>query len=130
MLTLSYPALYRISEEIMTRTLCGLALSVAFLAPTRAADQFAVATIRPSRPEESFSVVVNGRRFSTTQASLKDLISYAYMLHSRQITAGPSWLESDKFDVVAETDNNDRLSQPEARTMVQQLLADRFHLGF
>ncbi len=74
-------------------------------------------------------IVVNGRRFSGTQSSLADLISYAYMLHSRQITGGPAWLETDKFDVVAEADGNDRLSQPEAREMVQQLLADRFHLA-
>lgn len=122
----------------MTRPLRGLALSIAFLAPITAlwpqpadnADQFAVATIRPSRPEEMFSVAVNGRRFTTTQASLKDLISYAYMLHSRQITSGPAWLETDKFDVVAEADSNDRLNQPTARKMVQQLLADRFHLAF
>jgi uncharacterized protein (TIGR03435 family) len=114
----------------MTRPLCGLALLAAILAPIEAADQFAVATIHPSRPEEGFSVVVNGRRFSTTQASLKDLIDYAYMLHSRQITSGPGWIETDKFDVVAETDGNDRLKQPDARKMVQQLLADRFHLGF
>jgi uncharacterized protein (TIGR03435 family) len=122
----------------MTRPLCGLALSIAFLAPTAAlwpqtagnADQFAVATIRPSRPEETLSVVVNGRRFSTTQASLKDPITYAYMLHSRQIADGPAWLETDKFDVVAETDNDGRLNQPEAMRMVQQLLGDRFHPGF
>jgi uncharacterized protein (TIGR03435 family) len=122
----------------MTRPLRGLALSIAFLAPIAAlwsqpadnADRFAVATIRPSRPDETFSVVVNGRRFSTTQASLKDLISYAYMFHSRQITSGPAWLETDKFDVVAEAEGNDRLNQLTARKMVQQLLADRFHLEF
>jgi hypothetical protein len=89
----------------MTRPLYGLALAIAFLAPTAAlrpqaagnADQFAVATIRPSRVEEGFSVVINGRRFSTTQASLKDLITYAYMLHSRQISGRPVWLETDKL---------------------------------
>jgi uncharacterized protein (TIGR03435 family) len=121
----------------MSRLLSGLALPLAFLAPIAAlhsqsapADKFAVATIRPSRPGEMLSVSVNGRRFSTTRADLKDLITYAYMLHSSQITGGPAWLETEKFDVVAETDNTDRLTQPEARKMVQQLLADRFHLTF
>ena len=51
------------------------------------------------------------------------------MMHSSQITSGPAWLETEKFDVVAETDNNDRLNQPESRKMVRQLLADRFHLS-
>jgi uncharacterized protein (TIGR03435 family) len=76
------------------------------------------------------SVAVNGRRFSTTQASMKDLIAYACMLHSRQIAGGPAWLETDKFDVIAEADGNDRLNQPEAGKMLQQLLADRFQLAF
>jgi uncharacterized protein (TIGR03435 family) len=116
---------------MVIRLLCGLVLSIALLAQSAdKAGRFAVAAIRPSRPEEMFSVAVNGRRFSTTQASLKDLINYAYMLHSRQISGGPGWIETDKFDVVAETDNDGRLSQPEARKLVQQLLADRFHLEF
>lgn len=117
----------------MTRPLYGLAMTIALLNPgalLAQSDKFAVATVRPSRPEENFSVAVNGRRFSTTQTSLKDLMNYAWMLHSRQIISGPAWIELDKFDVVAETDGNDRLKQPDARKMVQQLLADRFHLGF
>ena len=124
----------------MIRTLHAIALSLVFLLPTASwsqpagnpagnMDKFAVATIRLGQPDESMSIAVSGRRFSATQASLKDLISYAYMLHSHQITGGPAWLETDKFDVVAETDNNDRLTQSQARKMVQQLLADRFHLG-
>ncbi len=37
--------------------------------------------------------------------------------------------KTDKFDVVADADGNDRLTQPVARKMMQQLLADRFHLA-
>lgn len=105
-------------------------VATAFFAPAVLRAQFAVATIHPSRPGEMFSVVVNGRRFSTTGTSPADLISYAWMVHNRQIIGGPEWLESDKFDVVAETDSDNRLRQSDSRQMVQQLLADRFHLAF
>lgn len=97
------------------------------------AERFAVASIRPSQPQGIAlvgSVVVNGRRFSATNASLKDLIAYAYMLHSRQITGGPDSLEANRFDIVAETESADRLTQPVARRMVQRLLAERFRFAF
>lgn len=105
-------------------------VAIAFFAPVVLRAQFAVATIHPSRPGEMFSVVVNGRRFSTTGTSPADLISYAWMVHNRQIIGGPEWLESAKFDVVAETDSDNRLRQSDSRQIVQQLLADRFHLAF
>lgn len=118
-----------------------LALLVAFLTPAAVvwsqssdnAERFAVAAIRPSQPEKIAlvgSVVVSGRRFTAANASLKDLIAYAYMLHSRQITGGPESLETTRFDVVAETESTERLSQPVARKMVQRLLVDRFSFEF
>ena len=91
--------------------------------------QVSVATIRPSRPEEFLSIVVKGREFSATKASLKDLATFAYRLHGRQII-GPEWIENDKFDVVAQADTDGTLSQGDARLMVQQLLADRCSLKF
>jgi uncharacterized protein (TIGR03435 family) len=92
------------------------------------AQTSAVSTIKPSSPDEGYSVAVQGRRFVTRQTSLKELIGYAYMMNVRQIVGGPGWIESDRFDVEAETDREEKLSQPVARAMVQQLLADRFHL--
>jgi uncharacterized protein (TIGR03435 family) len=91
-------------------------------------QSFAVSTVKPSRPEEGYSVVVQGRRFFTRQTSLKDIIGYAYMMHVDQILGGPGWIGSDRFDVDAESDRDEKLTQPMARAMVQQLLAERFHL--
>ena len=103
--------------------------AAALCAQTTGADRFAVSTIKPSRPEEGYSVVVQGRRFFTRQTSLKELIGYAYMMHIRQIVGGPDWVETEKFDIDAETDRDVKLTQPVARAMAQQLLADRFHLA-
>ena len=109
------------------RALAGLVLT-AFVAASAWAQTFAVSTIKPSRPEEGYAVVVQGRRFFTRQTSLKEIIGYAYMMHVGQIAGGPEWIGSEKFDVDAETDRDDKLTQPVARAMVQQLLADRFRL--
>ena len=43
--------------------------------------------------------MVRGRNFSTINTSLSDLITFAYGLHARQITGGPAWLESEKYDL-------------------------------
>jgi uncharacterized protein (TIGR03435 family) len=118
-------------EQEMMRTGWLAVFLMAATLPAIAADysRFAVATIRPGRPEERLSVSLNGRRFSATAVSLKDLMCYAYMLHPQQISGGSPWVESDKFDVAAEADVDDRMTEGQARRMVQQLFADRFHLG-
>ena len=36
---------------------------------------------------------------NTTATSLSDLIKFAYSVHPKQITGGPSWIESDRYDI-------------------------------
>ena len=93
--------------------------------------EFEVATIKPSKPEERFSLMVNrSGMLNTTGSSLSDLIKAAYDLHPRQITGGPSWLESDKYDVTGKPDQEGVPSLQQMKQMVQKLLADRFQLVF
>jgi len=99
--------------------------------PADAKPTFEVATIKPSRPEERFSLLVNrSGMLNTTATSLSDLIKFAYNIHPRQIAHGPGWLESDKFDVTGKPDVAGTPSIAQLRSMVQQLLADRFQLKF
>src|SRR4030095_6473633 len=66
---------------------------------------FEVATIKPARPEGRFSILVNrSGMLNTTTTSLSDLMKFAYGVHPRQITVGPSWLETEKYDVTAKPD--------------------------
>jgi uncharacterized protein (TIGR03435 family) len=106
-------------------------------APTKpmaaAADPvFEVATIKPSRPDEHLSILVNpsGSQFTTTATSLTNLISFAYGLHPRQVTGGPGWLETEKYDLLARPDVPGMPNEKQLRTMVQKLLAERFKLAF
>lgn len=89
---------------------------------------FAVATIKPSIIGETLSIRLSGRRFMTTGASVTDLMAFAYGLHRQQITGGPSWIESSKYDVVAEPDGEGRPNNQQLRSMVQRLLADRWKM--
>jgi uncharacterized protein (TIGR03435 family) len=90
--------------------------------------RFQVATIKPSRLKESRSLQIQGNRFATVDTSVVDLLKYAYGLHEQEIVGGPEWLKTQKFDVVADPETQSRPSSDEFKKMVQNLLADRFHL--
>ena len=92
---------------------------------------FEVATIKPSRPDAvGKGFRVQGRRFSTVNTSVSDMIAFAYELHARQITGGPAWMESDKFDISGEPDSDGMPNDKQLKGMMQKLLADRFQLKF
>src|SRR5258708_39529830 len=56
-----------------------------------------------------------------------DLITQAYDLTDDKIAGGPSWLATDRFDVIAKLPS--ATATPEtARLMLQNLLAERFGL--
>jgi uncharacterized protein (TIGR03435 family) len=92
---------------------------------------FEVATVKPAKPDEQGKGFgIRGRRFTTINTSLNDLIAFAYGLHARQITGGPAWAESDRFDIAAEPDGEGQPSEKQWKIMVQKLLAERFKLTF
>jgi len=67
-----------------------------------------------------------GGRYEVRQATMVDLISLAYGVNSDRILGGPSWLEMDRFDVIALAPGN---TTPDAvKAMLQNLLAERFRL--
>jgi uncharacterized protein (TIGR03435 family) len=90
--------------------------------------RFQVATIKPSRSNESRTMQVQGNRFATTGTSLIDLLKYAYALQEQEIVGGPKWLKTQKFNLVGDPETQTRPSSDEFKKMVQNLLADRFHL--
>jgi uncharacterized protein (TIGR03435 family) len=92
---------------------------------------FEVATIKPSNPDaQGKGFMVRGRRFSTINTSLSDLITFTYRLQARQITGGPAWLETEKYDLSAQPDGEGEPSETQWRIMLQKLLAERFKLTF
>lgn len=118
----------------MNRVIVGLFLFLgASLAQTPAEQaelsRFAVASIRPSSPDElgGPSGMQTGRGLvRAVNVTLKRCISGAYEVGEDRIRGGPEWAEYDRFDITAEADQpvgNDVLN-----VMLRTLLADRFHL--
>jgi uncharacterized protein (TIGR03435 family) len=96
-----------------------------------AKPSFEVSTIKPAKPGRGFSLLVNrSGMMNTTSTSLSDLIKFAYDVHPRQITKGPAWLETEKFDITAKPDTPGMPNPTQLKAMVQKLLAERFELAF
>jgi len=69
---------------------------------------------------------LNAGRYEIRRATMVDLIKTAYSVDADKITGGPSWIEYDRFNVVAKAPPSTR---PETvRLMLQSLLAERFGL--
>jgi uncharacterized protein (TIGR03435 family) len=92
---------------------------------------FEVATIRPSDPAHPEQIIrLNGAEVITTNQTVHALINLAYWLHPKQLTGGPAWTESDKFDVAGKPDAPGQPNVDQMKMMIQKLLADRFQLKF
>jgi uncharacterized protein (TIGR03435 family) len=92
---------------------------------------FEVATIKPSKPDSPGKMFrVQGRRFSTLNTTLSDIISFAYGTHPKQLVGAPAWVETDKFDIEAQPDGDGAPSDKQWKVMWQKLLAERFKLSF
>jgi uncharacterized protein (TIGR03435 family) len=71
--------------------------------------------------------VLRAGRYEIHNATMVDLIRIAYSVDADNVVGGPSWLEYDRFDVIAKAPPN---STPEKlKPMLQGLLADRFKLA-
>ena len=92
---------------------------------------FDVATIRPSDPAHPEQIItLRGAEVITTNVTVHALINLAYWLHPKQLTGGPDWTESAKFDVAGKPDAPGQPNVDQMKMMLQKLLADRFQLKF
>ena len=92
---------------------------------------FDVASIHRSDANDStggIKPLPGGNGYMVQNIPVKLMISLMYKVPMRQITGGPQWLESERFDIQAKTDRP--YSIEDLHIMFQNLLADRFGLQF
>jgi uncharacterized protein (TIGR03435 family) len=90
---------------------------------------FEVASVKINRQEPSVdrpTMSAKGDTLTIHNLNLRVIAAWAYNLQRPQI-AGPSWIDSDRFDIVAK--GAKPLSGDEIRAMLQTLLAERFHFA-
>ena len=67
-----------------------------------------------------------GGRLTISNGNLRMLIRFAYNVDDTQISGGPPWIDSDRYDIVAKGEGDATTDQ--LRQMLQTLLSDRFCL--
>jgi uncharacterized protein (TIGR03435 family) len=75
-----------------------------------------------------------GDRFVATNVPLRDLIAIAYgepghLLPDTQLTGGPSWIASERFDVTAKVSADSPSTIAQKQLLLRTLLAERFKLA-
>jgi uncharacterized protein (TIGR03435 family) len=119
-----------------------LAMATCSVAQTAPPPAFEVATIKPMDAKHPHppSVSITRDQFEATGMTLKDLIKIACDLNygaDRQVTGGPAWTNSARFDIEAKEDESlaaklQKLPQEQRgvqlRQMLRDLLTDRFKL--
>lgn len=89
---------------------------------------FDVASVKPNKSgarRTGFPSTVGGR-FVGTNVTVRQLIRNSFNIQDFQIVGGPSWLNSQRYDIEAKVDGNP--GRPEIQLMLRSLLEDRFQL--
>lgn len=99
---------------------------------------FEVATINPNNSGAAFADIriQPGGRFAWVNITLKELMRSAYAqqaFENREIRGGPKWIDSDRFDIIAKTEENATIVDPDGLprplfAMLRTLLEERFQL--
>ncbi|MBZ5612140.1 MAG: TIGR03435 family protein [Acidobacteriia bacterium] len=135
---------------MMLRTMAGVGWTVLLAGvlsgQATAPLTFEVATVKPSTGDDHRIGIqmLPGGGLRTTGTTLKFLLTFAYDVRDFQISGGPGWINSDRFDITAKAERGGSDSAPPdprsmtdaqmktAREQMQQrlqgLLAERFQL--
>ncbi|HWE53025.1 MAG TPA: TIGR03435 family protein [Bryobacteraceae bacterium] len=117
-------------------TLIGMiAISPLEVRPSGAAPvpEFEVVSVKPSRALEAgqnvrLPMTFDPVKLTAKYFSLKRLIAEAYGVQNYQVSGGPGWLDSIRYDVEARATAPSKSS--DLLLMLQGMLADRFRLKF
>jgi uncharacterized protein (TIGR03435 family) len=104
-------------------------MAAAFAQTSPSLPQFEGADVHAS-PHESFPLLngpfTSGGLYKVRSATMVDLIHLAYNVDADRVMGGPTWLELDRFDVIAKVLPG--TTSETRRSMLRALLAERFHL--
>jgi uncharacterized protein (TIGR03435 family) len=106
-----------------------IAVSQAFSQP-QSPTEFEVASVRPNMLDDRV-VSINvgpGGRFTAKGYTLVLLMQRAYGVMGWNVTGGPDWIRSARFDVTAKASVSGNLTEHQLQPMLQRLLAERFKL--
>lgn len=97
--------------------------------PAKEPLRFEIASIKPTPPDERRGIVhqmPGGQSYECIGAPLRMIMTVAYTVTDRQISGGPDWMNTDRWNIEAKADR--RGTSDELHDALAHLLEDRFKL--
>jgi uncharacterized protein (TIGR03435 family) len=92
---------------------------------------FGAVSIKPNLSGSGSSHSNTSRgRLTAVNVSAKMYIQWAFGIKDFQIAGGPAWLDTARFDITAVTGTSEDLNDKALQSLLQAMLAERFHLTF
>jgi uncharacterized protein (TIGR03435 family) len=110
-----------------TAAIAGLALAAQQLA------RFDVSVIKPadlSNPQRGIWIAPGNRSVTISGLTTGEFIQRTYSIQESQISGGPPWRNTERFDITAKVESATAPDTATLRAMLEQLIADRFALKF
>ena len=90
---------------------------------------FEVASVKPNNSGDNRVMFrANGGRVTVVGATVRMLIQQAYRIRDFQLSGGPGWINSDRFDIEAKPENVADMTPERMPLLLQGLLVERFQL--
>jgi uncharacterized protein (TIGR03435 family) len=124
-------------KQRMGFVLAGMAIATLLSASAQNPPQgqaplaFDVISIKPSPPGNrpgGIRPLAGGQSYVATGVPVKLIMKLMYRINDSQISGGPGWLDTDRYDIQAKAEHPSNIDQ--LHEMFQTLLADRFQLKF
>jgi uncharacterized protein (TIGR03435 family) len=113
----------------MIKPMIGVSLAVV-MAFAQNPPAFDAASVKPNTSGTGgFSMGTSHGRLTASNVPVRTLILKGFHAKDFQVTGGPGWLETERYDVVAKTENTS-ISDNDLWLLLQPLLEDRFKLRF
>ena len=115
-------------NRIAWTLIAALAIPAALAQPQ--ASEFEVASVRQNLLDDRI-VTINigpGNRFTARGYTLVLLMQQAYGVMDWNVTGGPGWIRTDRWDIAAKANIAGNLTDTQLQPMLQRLLAERFKL--
>lgn len=87
---------------------------------------FEAASVKVSSPDEQVRMRREPGRLAITNFSLRAMVRYAYDVEDIQVSGGPAWFNSDRWDIIATA--GQEITEAERRKMLQAVLNERFKM--
>lgn len=90
-----------------------------------------VATVKLSPPDtRGRGIGWRGATLNVTNYNLLNAITFAYDVHEQQVSGGPAWKSTDRFEIVIKPDKPGQPNPRQVRRLIQKALTERFQLAF